>query len=230
MKIVVFGATGGSGRAAVEELLAQGHEVTAFVRSDSATLLAGTRSVRGNVMSAADVERAVQGHDAVIVTLGISENPLRVRLFGPARTPVDVRSGGTRHVIAAMQRHGVRRLIVQTSYGVGDTKRRLRFIDRLFFALLLKPQIADTEVQNQAVTDCDLDWLLVQPVHLTDGSENDMPFVSAAGETGRMHLSRRSVGRFLAESLNNPALVRQTLALSGAPRKAPALALPSAVA
>ena len=98
MKIVVFGATGGSGRAALEELLARGHEVTAFVRGDAATLPAGARSVRGDVMNAADVERAVQGQDAVIVALGISENPLRVRLFGPARTPADVRSIGTRGV------------------------------------------------------------------------------------------------------------------------------------
>ncbi len=229
MKVLVFGATGGSERAAVEELLAQGHAVSAFVRTaPQAPARDGLRYVQGDVMNPADVERAVAGQDAVIVTLGISENPLRVRLFGPARTPSAVRSVGTRHVIAAMHEHGVRRLVVQTSYGVGETRHRLRLLDRLFFALLLKPQIADTEIQQQAVAACSLDWLLVQPVHLTDGLENDLPFASATGDTAQMKLSRRSVGRYLAEAVQNPALVRQTIALSGAARRLPAVA-PSAV-
>lgn len=228
MKILVIGATGGSGRAAVEHLLTQGHTVSAFVRTLPGEPRDGVRYVRGDVMNAADVERAVAGHDAVIVTLGISENPLRVRLFGPARTPSDVRSVGTQNVIAAMQQRGIRRLVVQASYGVGETRPRLRFLDRLFFTLLLKPQIADTEIQNQRVTECALDWLLVHPVHLTNGAENELPFASAAGDTGEMKLSRRSVGRFLAEAVQDPALVRQTIALSGAPRRSPAV-LPNAV-
>lgn len=229
MKVLVFGASGGSGRAAVEHLLARGHAVSAFVRTlPPGTARDRTRYVQGDVMNAADVERAVAGHDAVIVTLGISENPLRVRLFGPARTPSDVRSAGTGNVIAAMQKQGVRRLVVQTSYGVGETRARLRFIDRLIFALILKPQIADTEIQNQAVEACTLDWLLVQPVHLTNGAENDLPFASTSGDTGVMKLSRRSVGRFLADAVQDASLARRTIALSGAPRRS-AAAAPTAV-
>src|SRR5690606_6485999 len=102
----------------------------------------------GDALNASDVERAVAGQDAVVVTLGISENPLRVRFFGPAHTPLDVRSAGTRHAIAAMRRHGVRRLVVLNSYGVADTRTKLGFADRLFFDLILKPQIADTEKQH----------------------------------------------------------------------------------
>jgi len=166
-------------------------------------------------MNAADVERAIEGRDAVVVTLGISENPLRVRLQGAARTALDVRSAGTRNVIAAMQKHGVRKLVVQTTYGVGETRGMLRLVDKLFFQLILKPQIADTEKQNQDVTASDLDWVIVQPVHLTDGPDDDMPFVSTGGETGRMKVSRKSVGRFLAHAVENPTFVRQSVAVSG---------------
>ena len=131
MKIIVIGATGGSGRATVEQLLAQGHEVTAFSRHADRIGIASDRLhlVNGDAMDLADVEAAVRGHDAVIVTLGITENPIRVRLLGPARTPIDVRSTGTRNVIAAMQKLGVSRLVVQTTYGVGDTRDRLGFLD-----------------------------------------------------------------------------------------------------
>ena len=218
MKVLVVGATGGSGRAATEALLAAGHEVTAFARHAERLAVRSERLrlVNGDAMNPADVDAAVRGQDAVVVTLGISENPLRVRMLGPARTPLQVRSAGTRNVIAAMRRHGVRRLVAQTSYGVGSTRDRLRLVDRLFFELLLKPQIADTEVQDREVSGSGLDWVIAQPVHLTDEARDEDPFVSASGQTGRMKVSRRSVGRFLARAVREPALVGKSLALSGA--------------
>ncbi len=223
MKILVVGATGGSGRAAVKHLLAEGHQVTAFSRGLLEDGAAASRlaQVRGDVMDASAVEQAVAGHDAVVVTLGISENPFRVRCFGAARTPLDVRSTGTAIVIAAMKRQGVRRLVVQTTFGVGETRGRLRWIDALFFALVLKPQIEDTELQNRAVEESDLDWVLVQPVHLTDG-EGEMPYVSAAGETGRPSVTRDGVGRVLARAATSPVLSRQTVTVSAALARAPA--------
>jgi putative NADH-flavin reductase len=218
MKVVVIGATGGSGRAAVRALLAAGHEVCAFarhagrldVRSDRLQLM------NGDAMKQADVERAVRGQDAVVVTLGISENALRVRLFGPAHTPIDVRSVGTRNVISAMRLHGVRKLVVQTSYGVGSSRDKLGLANRLFFELILKPQIADTETQNREVCESGLDWVLVQPVHLTDDPEEGPAFVSAAGVTQRMKVSRSTVGRFLAEAVQSSAYVHASVAVSAA--------------
>lgn len=220
MKVLVMGATGGSGQAAVKQLLADGHEVTAFARRPGAGALR-LRWVIGDAMSASDVSEAVRGQDAVVVALGIRENALRVRLFGPAHTPRDIRSAGTANVVAAMQRHGVRRLVVQTTYGVGATKDRLGFVDALVFALLLKPQIEDTARQEALVTACDRDWVLVQPVHLGDDAVDTMPFLSTTGETGAMRVSRASVGRFLAAAVTSQDWVRQSVAVSGAP--APAL-------
>lgn len=216
MKVLVMGATGGSGRAAVEQLLAEGHEVTAFVRRAGALPeKPGLRLHLGDAMNALDVEAAVRGQDAVVVALGIQENALRVRLFGPARTPLDVRSTGTRHVIAAMQTQGVRRLVVQSSYGVGPTRERLRWLDAAFFNLVLKPQIADTELQEQSVRGSGLDWVVAQPVHLTDAQDDALPFASMDGETRAMSVSRRSIGRYLAQAVARPDLVHASVALSG---------------
>ena len=214
MKVLVFGASGGSGRAAVEQLVALGHEVSAFSRRGVLDPALPVRTIEGDVMHAADVERAVAGQDAVIVTLGIRENPLRVRLLGPARTPLDVRSAGTRNIIAAMRTHGVRKLIVQTSYGVGDTRERLGFIDRLLFALLLKPQMADTELQEADVVRSGLDWIVVQPVHLTDGPAEAMPCVSTEGDISGRKVSRNSVGRFLAHAVQGSEFVGKSVTLS----------------
>jgi len=217
-KILLVGATGGTGRATIDALVKRGHRVTAFSRhaeslensSDQVTPL------NGDATNPDDVDRAVAGHDAVIITLGITENPLRVRLFGAARTPLDVRSAGTRNVIAAMRKHGVRRLVVQSSYGVGETRGSLRWVERLFFGLLLKPQIADTEVQELEVRESGVDWVLAQPVHLTDDESNEMPFASADGKVREWKISRKEVARFLAHAAQAPEYVGRSVALSGA--------------
>ena len=219
IKVLVVGATGGSGRAAIRHLLDAGHEVTAFARRADRIDMRSPRLrfFNGDAMNAGDIDRAVPGHDAVVVTLGITENPLRVRFFGPARTPLQVRSAGTRHVIAAMKRHGVRKLVVQTTYGVGPTRARLGWQDRLFFALLLKPQIADTEIENAEVSASGLDWVIVQPVHLTDGDEDGPAFVSTEGQIGQLKVSRNRVGRVLAEAAVSAAHVGACVSVSGPP-------------
>lgn len=216
MKVLVVGATGGSGQAAVTALLAAGHEVTAFSRhAERLAPAARLQRVNGDVLDPPAVDAVVRGHDAVVVTLGITESALRVRLLGSATSTIDVRSRGTRHTIAAMRRHGVRRLVVQTSFGVGATRGRLPWLYRLMFGLLLKPQIADTEVQEREVKQSGLDWVIAQPVNLTDAVLDDAPFVSAEGDTRTMKVARRQVGRFLADAVHGPGFVGRTLALSG---------------
>jgi uncharacterized protein YbjT (DUF2867 family) len=217
-KVLVVGASGGTGRATIDALLKRGHRVTAFSRHAESLEIDSDRVTlrNGDATNPDDVDRAVAGHDAVIITLGITENPIRVRLFGAAKTPNDVRSAGTRNVIAAMRKHGVRRLVVQSSYGVGETRGSLRWADRLFFGLLLKPQIADTEVQELEVRESGVDWVLAQPVHLTDDESQEMPFASAAGQVRDWKISRKGVAEFLALAAQAPEFIGQSVALSGA--------------
>lgn len=208
MKIVVVGATGGSGRAAVEELARRGHEVTALARQpERMTAPAGVRMIAGDALRAADLDEAVRGQDAVVVTLGIRENALAVRLRGRSTgTPLNVRSAGTAGVIEAMRRNGVRKLVVLSSYGVGESRNRLPWKWRTLFWLLLKPQIADTEVQEQLVRSSGVkEWVIAQPVALTDADSGaSTPLLaSAEGEVRSMSVSRRSVARFLAEAVEN---------------------------
>ncbi|TYP83766.1 NAD(P)-dependent oxidoreductase [Blastococcus xanthinilyticus] len=216
MRVLVVGATGGSGRAAVDALVGAGHEVTAFARRASAAFgeRAGVRPVDGDATVPADVERAVQGQDAVVVTLGISENTLKVRLLGSSGTPMDVRSRGTAVVVAAMRAHGVRRLVVQSSFGVGPTRELLPLSSRVVFALMIRQQIQDTERQERVVRASGLDWTIVQPVYLTDAEEPAAR--SITGEVQGMKVSRRAVGAVLAELAAGPADRGATVAVSGA--------------
>lgn len=166
-------------------------------------------------MVPADVHRAVNGQDAVAVTLGITENPLLVRLRGTRGTPLDVRSRGTKNVIDAMRAQGVDKLVVQSTYGIGESKGRLPLKWRMIFSMLLKPQILDSEEQERIVRDSGLDWTLVQPVGLTD-DEDAAAFVSTDGDTQTMNVSRASVARLLAEALESSQYRGASVAISAA--------------
>jgi uncharacterized protein YbjT (DUF2867 family) len=212
MRIVIFGASGATGRLAAAELVRRGNEVTAFVRNSET--LPDVRTHRGDVMNLQDVQRAVQGQDAVLVVLGIRENPVSVRLRGSRSTPMNVRSEGTRNVIAAMQEHGVRRLVVQTTFGAAESRGRLSLKWKLIFSLLLKPQIDDTEEQERIVRASGLDWVIVRPVGLHDGRDGSPLLVSTKGKTRGMSVSRQSVARVLADESETSLGPHRVLAVS----------------
>ncbi|MGH3433603.1 MAG: NAD(P)-dependent oxidoreductase [Thermocrispum sp.] len=224
MKVLVMGATGGTGRAVVAELLRRGHGVTAFSRS-AVTLRhhpdgprsdprAGLRTIDGDAADLHAVKAAVAGHDAVVVTLGISESALRVRLRGPAHTAPDIRSRGTRNVVAAMRQHGVTRLVVQSVFGIGDTAGRLGLLDKIFYALLIRQQVADHARQEHAVRASGLDWTIVQPVHLADEPVHGEAVVSARGEVAGNKVARSALARVLADAVEQPDHVGASITVS----------------
>ena len=199
MNVLVIGASSGTGREATAALLKRGHRVTAFARSaDRLPARDGLTRQKGDALVPGDLDAAMPGHDAVVIALGIHESPLLVRL-GFGKTPLNVRSVGTTNVLAAMKRHGVRRVVVQTTYGIGDSKGRLPFAWALIFWLLLKPQIEDSERQEVIVRASGLDWTLVQPVGLSDVDKGTPVLASPTGETRSMEVSRAQVARFLGE-------------------------------
>lgn len=217
MKVLVVGASRGSGNQVVRALAAEGHDVTAFARSASTAEYgdAAVRRVDGDVMSSADIEKAVIGQDAVVVTLGISDNPLKVQWLRRASTALRVRSAGTQEVVAAMHRQGVRRLAVQSTYGVGDTYANLPLSLKAFFKLVIKPQAEDTERQERIVRGSGLDWTLVRPVVLHDGDDVEPPHVSTTDAFTGLKVSRAQVAVAIGAALGSAETVRQTLTVSG---------------
>ncbi|PTL75274.1 NAD(P)-dependent oxidoreductase [Vitiosangium sp. GDMCC 1.1324] len=215
MKVIVFGATGGTGHAAVQELLDGGHEVTAFSRHADQL---GLRSERlrlapGDARDAGAVERAISGQDAVVVSLGVNDNPLKVRFLHRSNTPTTICSEGTRNIIQAMGKLGVRRLVVVSAFGVGETREKLPWFFKLGYRLI-KEQISDKERQEQLVRNSGLDWVIVQPVGLTNGRPLHEVLASTQGEVHHHTIPRSSVGRFLASVVSDDQFLGRTVALS----------------
>ena len=118
MKLIIFGSTGGTGRQIVAQALEQGHEVTAFARSPEKLdqKHEKLKVVQGNVLDFASLERAIQGQDVVLCTLGL-----------PPMDKSNLRANGTKNIIRAMEKTGVKRFICQSSAGVGDSSDTLPF-------------------------------------------------------------------------------------------------------
>ena len=160
-KILVVGATGGTGRRLVEQALARGLEVTAFVREPSRLGVehANLHIARGDVLDLPSVEAAVRGKGAVVVALG------HKRWFGPSR----ILSDGTANILHAMEAHGVRRLVCETALGIGDSAGRLGLLYTLFVIPVILPfYFWDKTRQERLVASSKLDWVLVRPAALTN--------------------------------------------------------------
>jgi putative NADH-flavin reductase len=162
MNMLIIGATGGTGRALVEQALAQGHAVTALVRNPARVRMTHVRLtvMKGDVLEYDSVDRAVQGKDAVISALGHKQWFIKTTIL----------SRGTKNIVSAMKKHGAKRLICETALGIGDTKGRLG----LYYTLFVIPFIIyfyfrDKERQEQLIRESMLDWVIVRPGQLTNG-------------------------------------------------------------
>lgn len=216
MNIIVFGPTGGTGRAVIAKLLADGHTVTAFARDPSKLSASpGLTVVKGDAMSPADVKRAIPGHDAVIISLGNPQLPIAISLGARRTTPADICEMGTRNIVGALGPGSPVRIIAVTAFGVGDTRDKMSVTFKIVYKLLMRELMVDKEHQEAVLKASDLDYVLVQPVGLTDAPASGDWVASARGETRKMRMSRKDVAAFIAEEIANPCYHRQTVALSG---------------
>ncbi len=213
MKVLVVGASRGTGAELVGELAQRGHVVTAFSRR-SAGDDERVSYHQGDVLDADAVTKAVAGQDAVMVTLGIPDNPFRVRLTRRASSPLDVRSAGTAILVRAMAETGIRRLVVQSTYGIGATYRELPLALKAFVTLAIRPQVADHEVQEATVRASDLDWTIVRPVVLHDETKPDPASVRLDDKVDAMRVARRQVARVEADALARDEWIGRVLSVS----------------
>ena len=199
MKIALFGATGGTGQQLLEQAIKSGHQVTALVR-DPAKLdrkNSALTVIAGNVLQPADVDKVVSGADAVICSLGNTSN-----------NPDMMVTQGTRNIIDAMQRLNVRRLLVVSSLGVGDSKDQVPFFFKVLMKTALRKTMEDKEAQEAAVRASRLDWTIVRPGGLTNDPPTGTYRVGADLTAGR--ITRADVADFILKELTRNEYIQQT--------------------
>jgi putative NADH-flavin reductase len=211
MKIIVFGATGGTGVHVVQQALEQGHKVTAFVRDPRKLNITNhhLKIAQGDVLQPTSIDQAMPGHDTVICCLG-----------KPATKAGKLRSAGTQNIIHSAEKHGVSRLICQTSLGYADSKPVLKFTPFVFREIivpfLLKRTFEDHLLQEELVRKSNLNWTIVRPGTLTEGQR------TGAYKTGfryddhtvKVKVSRADVADFMVKCLADNRSFRQILGIS----------------
>ena len=112
MKVLITGGSSLMGVGVTESLLRRGDEVAVFQRSSGASVPAGVEQILGDVRDADAVHRAVAGCEAVIHLAA------KVGVVGSLRDYESINVDGTRNVVEAIRRHGVRRFVHVSSPSV----------------------------------------------------------------------------------------------------------------
>lgn len=206
MQLLLFGATGGTGQAVLNQSLGQGHQVTAFVRNLAAlSPRDGLTIVQGDVLDSAVVDRVVPGHEVVLSALGN-----RSGQYG-------VLPDGVRNIVAAMQTSGVRRLIYVSSFGVGDSFAQMGWLARqVIVPVILRKALDEKEIEEKIIRESALDWIIARPGGLEDGPRTGVyRCVSNTREkVGRPHISRADVADFMLKHLTGSEFVREAVGLT----------------
>jgi putative NADH-flavin reductase len=206
-KILVIGATGGTGRSVVTQALDAGHTVTAIVRNPNKL---GMRHDRLRVL-ACDITgggptlpSASRDQDVVISALGTS---------GSFRSN-GLMERGVPHIIEAMRSANVMRLIYTSAFGVGESMRDVPLLPKIFMRVMLKDIYADKAIGESLIIRSKLDWTIVQPVLLTNGP---LTGTYRAAErvtlTGFPKISRTDTAHFLLAQVDDRSHLRKVVIL-----------------
>lgn len=211
MQVTVFGATGGIGRHVVDQLLAAGHVVVAYVRTPAKLNRQDPhlRVVTGQLADRARVLDAVRGSDAVISALGPSLKR------GATGTPV---TDGTRTIVAAMQTAGVNRFVGLATPSVPDPRDRPTIKARVLpiLANLMFPNaMRELRGMTRVVTDSGLDWTIAR---ITNPTNKPATGTSRAGFLGvddvGSAMTRGDIATFLTRQLTDATYQHAAPAIS----------------
>ncbi|GAA4564651.1 NAD(P)-dependent oxidoreductase [Planotetraspora kaengkrachanensis] len=210
MRIIVFGATRGTGLHFVRLALAKGHEVVAVARRPEAvTERHPNLSVRqGDVLAPETLD--VKGADVVVFLAGPSES-------GPTR----LYSQGGRNVMDAMDAvqdgEGVRRLVVVTN-ALGDHPSAgpvQGLLTRMARATVLRHVHRDARLLEREIRGRDLDWTVIQPPRLTDRAATGV-YRTAVGDCvrGGLTISREDLAQYVLAAVTAPETIRATVGIA----------------
>lgn len=198
MKLIIFGASGGTGRLVTEMALAQGHDVTAFVRSPEKLNIDNPKLtvVKGDIMDAEAVKNAVAGHDAAMALLNTIE-PAQFAMF----------EQGAKNIVEGLKAQGVKLFSWTSSFGVPDGFERDPYYEENFRQGQLKDVYAEGRKAEAIVTESGLDWILVRPPMLLDMPPTGNYRIVDTPPLDMRMISRQDLAEFMLKSIQDPKYI-----------------------
>ena len=209
MRIIVFGATGGTGIAFVEQSLAAGHIVTAVARNVSNISLKHERLrvVQGDVLVADSLATMIADHDAVVFTVGATH-----------RGPTSLFSVGITNTLAAMQDVGVRRLIIVSASGITPVPLSLGVI--WLYNTIVGPMIfgnlyADMRRMETIILSSNVDWTIIRPARLLNAEPRGAFRLSIDNpQRGMLAIARADLAAFMLTCLDEETYIQQSVVIA----------------
>jgi putative NADH-flavin reductase len=213
MIIALFGATGGTGRRVLEQGLSRGHEFRCLVRRPASLDTAAFPGadarlsvVPGDLADTAAIAATLEGCSAVVSALGNAK-----------RKPSTELSDGTARIIEAMHARGLRRLVVITSLGCGDSLEQVPgFIFRELIVKRLAREVwADKNRQEAVVRASGLDWTLLRPGGLTNADARGWRVLPASAPLDKKTrtITRAAVAAAMLDCVEHGSLIGETMTL-----------------
>ena len=192
------------GAGLLRQALSAGHRVVVYARRPEAVRLSHPRLqvVMGELGDLEAMRMGIRGCDAVVCTAGVAN-----------RGPNVILSEGTRNLLLAADGEGIRRVLVVTSLGLGDTRDQTPLLYRYLVQPLIRHGLADKERQERAVMTSALDWTIVRPAELTNGARTGT-YRHGLDRDIQGRISREDVADFLLRQLDDETYLRQAVALS----------------
>jgi putative NADH-flavin reductase len=155
MNILVFGASGKTGREIVSRSLGRGHHVTAFTRDPAKLGQAHERlrTVTGDVADAAAIHAAIPGHDIVVSALGVGR-PLR-----HDQIVID----GVGHILRGMEKAAVARFVYLSTIAVSFGRDAVGAMMRFAARYPLRNEVGDHDIKERLIRPSALDWTIHAP-------------------------------------------------------------------
>ena len=212
MKVVIFGATGFSGKAILKEALAKNHQVTILVRKRTAVLVQDKNLtiVEGNVLDRNVVNAILQGQEAVIQCLGVGGR-------GDGK-PTTFVSDANQLIMAEMQKQGVQRLIAMSIIGAGNsltfTPWLFRKIALPYFMRWLQMLLDDKNRMEPMIINSDLDWTIVRCAGIVDKPAKEKVTATLDGKGLKFTITLGDLATFIVGQLFERTYSKQMPSIS----------------
>jgi putative NADH-flavin reductase len=212
MKVLIFGASGYSGKEILKQALAQQHEVTVLTRSKSSITLNNPNLtvVEGNVLDAKTVNAVLQGQDAVIQCLGIGGK-------GDGK-PTTFISDATKIIVAEMEKTQVKRLIAMSNVGAGNSRAfQPWFFNKIilpYFLNWLKVIIDDKNVMEPIIANSTLDWTIVRCPNIIEKAAKNKVTATLDGKNLKLSITNVDTANFILQQLTDKTFSKQAPSIS----------------
>lgn len=209
MKVIVFGATGGTGLELVSQALKNGYTTSVFIHKHAEALEHFTNKItiyHGDVRDFQSTNTAIKGQDAVLVALGVVPG-----------VGTDVLSAGSANIVRAMQENSVKRIVVETGASLAEDRSTLPLLYKTMSAIPPMKYMFDAKrEQEQVIKESGLDWILVRPANLNNGKLTKKYKTGASLHLRvKSQVSRADVAHFMIEQLTHDTWLHKAVTITG---------------